>query len=110
MRSAGIHLTPNPSPFRRGEPEKCASFVIPTTGALATGGGTSDSFARAKPVPVPQSVLLRLPHGLALFQEGADAFLGVEALANRARHLQHDVVPCVERLGHASADRRLPRA
>src|SRR5579863_7233116 len=37
--------------YRQREP---ALVVILTTGALATGGRTSDSFAHAKPVPVPQ--------------------------------------------------------
>jgi hypothetical protein len=61
-----------------------ASFVIPTTGALATGGNgfwLPDSFALAKPVPVLVA-LLRLPDWFALFQEGAHAFFGVAAFAN----------------------------
>jgi hypothetical protein len=36
------------------EASEASASVIPTTGANATGGGTSDSFAHAKPVPVSE--------------------------------------------------------
>src|SRR5262249_53568363 len=54
--------------------------------------------------------LAGLPRGLALLQERAHTLLGVLALTDLARHLEHVFVPRIERSAHAAAHGGLHRA